>query len=432
MENKNSNLQKQCPICGKVLAATVDYCPNCDSYVGDVALLQEQPVDHLTGESFATTAANYHLQDDPEFEQLDTIVNEEKKDQRKITLDQLKQLLSANGQKITSDKPLAMSTSNPRKSTESSTDLTGEQTNAVSESRSSSRRKPVLRRQHSRQSNFDSNIGETNEEINAFATGKESSFDSQRRVNEAEKIIVASPESNNLGNSTLTNARNAASKPKSKAPEPFYVKLGHFLLRSLTKPSQKVSQDLAASWGFIFGLEIVLIILSVQLIYNSGLQMSHRRINPQWGQAIIRGLTLGKNYTLFWPALTMLGIYTITLGGGLVIARFLVRENAFSFNRFLNQVARWTILLLPLTLLVFIYSLFNNPLVTRLSFTIIALIPALLVLAVVVYLIQASGNLICDRMYLVWGYSILALIINYSLLRPYAVSLISAFSSLNL
>lgn len=432
MENNKKKLKKQCPICGIILDASVDYCPNCDSYVGDVSLLQEKPVDNLTGKNLdAVSQENTnHIRND--FEKLDTIINENKKDQSKITLDQLKKILSANGEKITSDDLDA--TNNDLQFNQSKSSITPLVNDKI---KSESLNKSVPKRGHhgflfKEHKEKTSISNKNNHQVsNNSKISKSISSKTVSKTNNADKDVIYASQQSQIRSSNKLNLNPDQKKTNNEnSSPPFFGKLGEFVLNSFKHPSKKVRENLGFSWIFVFGLEIVLIVFSVQLIYNSGFQMVHSQQNPQWGKAIMLALTIGKKYTILWPLLCILGIYFVSIISGLFVNKFLIRAQSFSVNCFLNQVARWSIAILPLSILVFIYSLFNNPLVTKISLVIITLIPELLVLAVVLYIIQLRGNLVCDRIYLILGYNIFTIVIDYGLLYPYLINFVQAFNSL--
>ena len=432
MENNKKKLKKQCPICGIILDASVDYCPNCDSYVGDVSLLQEKPVDNLTGKNLdAVSQENTnHIRND--FEKLDTIINENKKDQSKITLDQLKKILSANGEKITSDDLDA--TNNDLQFNQSKSSITPLANDKI---KSESLNKSVPKRGHhgflfKEHKEKTSISNKNNHQVSSNSkVSKSISSKTVSKTNNADKDVIYASQQSQIRSSNKLNLNPDQKKTnKENSSPPFFGKLGEFVLNSFKHPSKKVRENLGFSWIFVFGLEIVLIVFSVQLIYNSGFQMVHSQQNPQLGKAIMLALTIGKKYTILWPLLCILGIYFVSIISGLFVNKFLIRAQSFSVNCFLNQVARWSIAILPLSILVFIYSLFNNPLVTKISLVIITLIPELLVLAVVLYIIQLRGNLVCDRIYLILGYNIFTIVIDYGLLYPYLINFVQAFNSL--
>lgn len=432
MENNKKKLKKQCPICGIILDASVDYCPNCDSYVGDVSLLQEKPVDNLTGKNLdAVSQENTnHIRND--FEKLDTIINENKKDQSKITLDQLKKILSANGEKITSDDVDA--TNNDLQFNQSKSSITPLANDKI---KSESLNKSVPKRGHhgflfKEHKEKTSISNKNNHQVSSNSkVSKSISSKTVSKTNNADKAVIYASQQSQIRSSNKLNLNPDQKKTnKENSSPPFFGKLGEFVLNSFKHPSKKVRENLGFSWIFVFGLEIVLIVFSVQLIYNSGFQMVHSQQNPQLGKAIMLALTIGKKYTILWPLLCILGIYFVSIISGLFVNKFLIRAQSFSVNCFLNQVARWSIAILPLSILVFIYSLFNNPLVTKISLVIITLIPELLVLAVVLYIIQLRGNLVCDRIYLILGYNIFTIVIDYGLLYPYLINFVQAFNSL--
>ena len=432
MENNKKKLKKQCPICGIILDASVDYCPNCDSYVGDVSLLQEKPVDNLTGKNLdAVSQENTnHIRND--FEKLDTIINENKKDQSKITLDQLKKILSANGEKITSDDVDA--TNNDLQFNQSKSSITPLANDKI---KSESLNKSVPKRGHhgflfKEHKEKTSISNKNNHQVSSNSkVSKSISSKTVSKTNNADKDVIYASQQSQIRSSNKLNLNPDQKKTnKENSSPPFFGKLGEFVLNSFKHPSKKVRENLGFSWIFVFGLEIVLIVFSVQLIYNSGFQMVHSQQNPQLGKAIMLALTIGKKYTILWPLLCILGIYFVSIISGLFVNKFLIRAQSFSVNCFLNQVARWSIAILPLSILVFIYSLFNNPLVTKISLVIITLIPELLVLAVVLYIIQLRGNLVCDRIYLILGYNIFTIVIDYGLLYPYLINFVQAFNSL--
>lgn len=432
MENNKKKLKKQCPICGIILDASVDYCPNCDSYVGDVSLLQEKPVDNLTGKNLdAVSQENTnHIRND--FEKLDTIINENKKDQSKITLDQLKKILSANGEKITSDDFDATNNDLQFNQPKSSiTPLVNDKIKSESLNKSVPKRghHGFLFKEHKEKTSISN---KNNHQVsNNSKVSKSISSKTVSKTNNADKDVIYASQQSQIRSSNKLNLNPDQKKTNNEnSSPPFFGKLGEFVLNSFKHPSKKVRENLGFSWIFVFGLEIVLIVFSVQLIYNSGFQMVHSQQNPQLGKAIMLALTIGKKYTILWPLLCILGIYFVSIISGLFVNKFLIRAQSFSVNCFLNQVARWSIAILPLSILVFIYSLFNNPLVTKISLIIITLIPELLVLAVVLYIIQLRGNLVCDRIYLILGYNIFTIVIDYGLLYPYLINFVQAFNSL--
>lgn len=432
MENNKKKLKKQCPICGIILDASVDYCPNCDSYVGDVSLLQEKPVDNLTGKNLdAVSQENTnHIRND--FEKLDTIINENKKDQSKITLDQLKKILSANGEKITSDDFDATNNDLQFNQPKSSiTPLVNDKIKSESLNKSVPKRghHGFLFKEHKEKTSISN---KNNHQVSSNSkVSKSISSKTVSKTNNADKAVIYASQQSQIRSSNKLNLNPDQKKTNNEnSSPPFFGKLGEFVLNSFKHPSKKVRENLGFSWIFVFGLEIVLIVFSVQLIYNSGFQMVHSQQNPQLGKAIMLALTIGKKYTILWPLLCILGIYFVSIISGLFVNKFLIRAQSFSVNCFLNQVARWSIAILPLSILVFIYSLFNNPLVTKISLVIITLIPELLVLAVVLYIIQLRGNLVCDRIYLILGYNIFTIVIDYGLLYPYLINFVQAFNSL--
>lgn len=432
MENNKKKLKKQCPICGIILDASVDYCPNCDSYVGDVSLLQEKPVDNLTGKNLDAVSQDNtnHLRND--FEKLDTIINENKKDQSKVTLDQLKKILSANGEKITRDDFDA--TNNNLQINQSKSSITPSVNDKI---KSESLNKAVPKRGHhshlfKEHKEKDSIFNKTNHQVSSNTKiSKAISSKTESKTTNADKDVIYAFQQSQIRSSSKLNLNQDQKKANEKnSPTPFFGKLGEFVLNSFKHPSRKVRKNLGFSWIFVFGLEIVLIVFSIQLIYNSGFQMVHTQQNPQWGKAIMSALTIGKKYTILWPLLCFLGIYFVSIISGLFVNKFLIRAQSFSINYFLNQVARWSMIILPLSILVFIYSLFNNPFVTKFSLIIITLIPELLILAIVLYIVQLRGNLVCDRIYLILGYSIFTIVIDYGLLYPYLINFVQAFNSL--
>lgn len=365
MENRTKELKKQCPICGTLIDENVDYCPECDSYVGDVA-----PMD----DSVRPKTIEENPTHNSDFDNLDTILSDNQESKNQITLEDLQNLLAGNQGQVFHEEEQA--TKLPK-------------------------RTEVKKRRHR----------------------------GQEEVNKPEKIIIdTQPVESDDYYEFEEKSVEEREPDTSNHRDNFFRELLFYNVESLAHPSIKASA--MDFWQAIISLaaEFVFTIFSVQLLYNSGFQMVTKKTNPNFGNFLINGLTIGKKYSVIWPLLILLGIYVLIIGFGLIFDKFLVRDDHFSSEKMVAQIVRYSSCLIPISILMFIYSLFNNPLVTKITLMLICLIPIFLTIAVSLSLIQAKGQVLFDRVYIILLYNVVSLLGSYLLIRPYILSFAQAFS----
>ncbi|BDR56038.1 hypothetical protein [Xylocopilactobacillus apis] len=128
MENKIKNLKKECPICGAVIDAGLDYCPKCDSYVGDIVPLDDQENDQKISSEGSSSEGDFgsNSSTNKGFEELDTILSDSQESQSKITIHELQQLLASNGQTVDNSVEPLTSTSQKKEEIDSNQNYAGD------------------------------------------------------------------------------------------------------------------------------------------------------------------------------------------------------------------------------------------------------------------------------------------------------------------
>ncbi|BDR58115.1 hypothetical protein [Xylocopilactobacillus apicola] len=400
MEN-NKNLKKQCPICGALIDEYLDYCPECDSYVGDVLPVNDDGVQMKSSEPKESNVSA------SEFDQLDTILDESKNSNSKITIEELQQLLAGNVQQGSRSEAVEENLPNqslPKRGHKNNNEDAGLPPKRTELRKR--RRKPTFSKE---------------DEVEAELTN----------FNQPEKIVIDTQPISSTEIIDSHEFEEQESKLKNrpeKSNDNFFKELLFFDLESLVHPSVKTEANKIWQGLITFGVEIIFFIFTFQLLYNSGVQMSSKKGARAFGQYLVHSLTIGTKYSILWPVLIILGVYLVTLGLGLLCDRFLISDDEFSLSLLVAQVARYSIILLPISFLTFAYSLFNNQLVTKLTLFLLCMVPLILSIAVAIYLIQARGQVIIDRVYIIIIYFVLSIFGSYLLVHPYLISFIQAFN----
>ncbi|WP_317697880.1 hypothetical protein [Xylocopilactobacillus apis] len=278
----------------------------------------------------------------------------------------------------------------------------------------------------------DANTKQEDELENDHDFDRYSSVDEIKDLNAPEKIIINTQVEEEVDEPE--DFKSNRSKPEKKihqtaSKDNIFQEFLEFIIKSLKAPSLKTTSN-----DFLMGIislviEFIFFAFSLQLLYNSGFQMSAKGNDKAFGQYLIHALDPNNKHNILGLMLVLFLVFLLIPLLGIFCDKFLIRDRDFSIKSFIAQFSRYSISLLPISVLAFVYSLFNNPFVTKLTLILLCLAPVILILASSLYLLQARGQVLFDRVYIISLYFAVSMIVSYLLVHPYFISFAKSFTT---